>query len=508
MVGTVFFLLGFLLPSLTTGSSICSIKHVHLAVGKNASTSMTISFAAIPNNRNNGWPDQVIPKAVIDIGRRPHHLKRNIIGKRPPNNYQHTDCMRNQSYTSPYYYHVNIDDLEPDTEYYYQASVAYVLDENQHSQTASSNSQSEDIRLRRRLQEQQGTYLCSTRPPVRKFRTAPSPNTNSPVTLALLGDLGRTGAAVDTIQHLYDDRHNYSTVVLLGDIAYTDNKHHFQFQWDEWFDLFDKYPTMESTPLQVIPGNHDIELMPNKGGQVFLAYESRFLMPQVKPAETTMYPNVTEFNMANVPYPIGHDYGNSFYSFTYGPAYIIVLNSYASVDPGSKQYEWLVKELEGVDRTVTPWLLCMIHCPLYNTFHHHYRDIQLVKGREYLEPLFYSYRVNGVFSGHVHAYQRTRNVYKDKVDRLGPMHVIVGEGGKTINTEARSVQPEEWIAVRDETAYGYGQLILHNKTTAEWRWIHTKVGEQNYNWFLDSNKTEPAVETDVIFLENQLYLSE
>ena len=164
--------------------------------------------------------------------------------------------------------------------------------------------------------------------------------------------------------------------------------------------------------------------------------------------------------MANVPYPIGHDYGNSFYSFTYGPAYIIVLNSYASVDPGSKQYEWLVKELEGVDRTVTPWLLCMIHCPLYNTFHHHYRDIQLVKGREYLEPLFYSYRVNGVFSGHVHAYQRTRNVYKDKVDRLGPMHVIVGEGGKTINTEARSVQPEEWIAVRDETAYGYGQLIL------------------------------------------------
>lgn len=38
-----------------------------------------------------------------------------------------------------------------------------------------------------------------------------------------------------------------------------------------------------------------------------------------------------------------------------------------------------------------------------------------------------SYRVNLVLNGHVHAYERSRPVYQDKVDKKGIVYVVVGD---------------------------------------------------------------------------------
>lgn len=49
------------------------------------------------------------------------------------------------------------------------------------------------------------------------------------------------------------------------------------------------------------------------------------------------------------------------------------LSAYISTLPGSAQFKWLAKDLAAVDRTVTPWVVVMMHPPLYNTLSYHYK---------------------------------------------------------------------------------------------------------------------------------------
>lgn len=46
-----------------------------------------------------------------------------------------------------------------------------------------------------------------------------------------------------------------------------------------------------------------------------------------------------------------------------------------------------------------------------------------------MEDLLYEYGVDIVFSGHVHAYERSNRVYNYTVDPCGPVHITVGDGG-------------------------------------------------------------------------------
>jgi hypothetical protein len=143
------------------------------------------------------------------------------------------------------------------------------------------------------------------------------------------------------------------------------------------------------------------------------------------------------------------------------------------MEPGSTQYQWLLEELKSVDREQTPWLLVTIHVPIYNTFDAHRHDAQIIAAKEHLESLFVEYKVNLVINGHIHAYQRTKTVADETVTPTGPMHVIVGAGGRQCKGSFMSEEPEPWIAVRDATSYGYGTLELYNKTHARWEWKPT-----------------------------------
>ncbi|RRT43804.1 hypothetical protein B296_00056162 [Ensete ventricosum] len=92
-----------------------------------------------------------------------------------------------------------------------------------------------------------------------------------------------------------------------------------------------------------------------------------------------------------------------------------------------EQYQWLERDLEMVDRTVTPWLIATWHPPWYSTYKAHYREAECM--RVEMEELLYSYGVDIVFNGHVHAYERSNRVYNYSLDPCGPVYITVGDGG-------------------------------------------------------------------------------
>lgn len=135
-------------------------------------------------------------------------------------------------------------------------------------------------------------------------------------------------------------------------------------------------------PVLVAPGNHEIEC-DQKDFSIFTAYESYFRNPnRIGPPEIQPVPRDENEDISadggrwhcNNPSEIvlHYLYGNSFYAYIHGMVQIYVLNSYTDTTKGSVQYNWLLHQFEHVlDRTLTPWIMVVFHCPLHTTFHGH-----------------------------------------------------------------------------------------------------------------------------------------
>jgi len=132
----------------------------------------------------------------------------------------------------------------------------------------------------------------------------------------------------------------------------------------------------------VTQGNHEIEIIPIVNSEGFKAYNARWPMPYQESGSTS----------------------NLYYSFEVAGAHIIMLGSYAEYDEGSDQYTWLKADLANVDRSKTPWLIVLLHAPWYNSNSAHKGEGEDM--RKAMEDLLYKARVDVVFAGHVHAYER------------------------------------------------------------------------------------------------------
>ena len=99
-----------------------------------------------------------------------------------------------------------------------------------------------------------------------------------------------------------------------------------------------------------------------------------------------LYPG---FNMA----------GERYYTYTRKNVRFFALDSNA-MDP--KQLAWLENALKDSSDT---WKICYFHHPLYSDGGRHGSEVEL---RVILEPLFVTYGVNVVFSGHDHIYERIK----------------------------------------------------------------------------------------------------
>ena len=174
----------------------------------------------------------------------------------------------------------------------------------------------------------------------------------------------------------------------------------------------------------------------------------------------------------NFRYPMPHRSSNSpsnlWWSRDVGPAHVIALCSYAATHSTSLQYKWLSRDLAAVDRSVTPWLIVMMHAPWYNSNIGHRGEAELM--RQDMEALLYSYSVDLVLSGHVHAYERVRPVYDGCLDACGPVYLNLGDGGNREGAYVPWLEPQPpWSAFR-ESSFGAGLLRLENSTHAKYTW--------------------------------------
>lgn len=178
-------------------------------------------------------------------------------------------------------------------------------------------------------------------------------------------------------------------LLLPGDLSYADLV-------QPWWDTFGRLvePLASQRPWMVTQGNHEIEKIPIIQSEPFKAYNARWHMP----------------------YEESGSGSNLYYSFDVAGVQVIMLGSYTDFEPGSAQYQWLQKDLGKVDRAKTPWIVVLIHAPWYNTNTAHQGEDESVKMKAAMEGLLYQARVDVVFAGHVHAYERFVSSLSIKVD--------------------------------------------------------------------------------------------
>lgn len=355
--------------------------------------------------------------------------------------YEHTTEENNGTYVSPYLYHALIEEVSTNRTVLYEP----VLEQT--------------LRSEREL-----TRQVRVPPLASAFGGDPSQG----MRLALIGDLGQTSNSIQTMRHLAQEIEDdqLAALLIMGDLSYADN---LDERWDDWGRMFE--PVLERIPMFGLPGNHEIET-DSADGVEFRPYAHRFQ------------------NMPNCKNGCGgfDDKGwkaNMWHSFDLGSAHIVHVSSYHPYEQGTPQYMWLDRDLKSVDREKTPWVIVNLHAPWYNSNVAHQGEWQSTEVRKTWQPLLCDARVNIMFAGHVHSYERIHPTCSNATVNYvtGVTHVNIGDGGNREGLYNNWLPGENgragpvWSAFR-EGSYGHGILDIKNATHAYWQWHRNKDGEK------------------------------
>ncbi|KAG6496908.1 purple acid phosphatase-like [Zingiber officinale] len=337
------------------------------------------------------------------------------------------------NYTSGYIHHTTIRKLKYDTKYYYAVGVDHTV----------------------------RTFW---------FTTPPEVGPDVPYTFGLIGDLGQTFDSNITLSH-YDSNPNAQTVLYLGDLSYADNFQD-QVKWDRWGQFIERNAAYQ--PWIWTAGNHEIEFLP-KWGEIepFKSYSHRF----------------------HVPYKASNSTAPFWYSIKRASAYIIVLASYSAYGKYTPQYQWLSDELKKVNKSETPWLIVLMHAPFYNSYNYHYMEGESM--RVMFEQWFVESKVDLVFAGHVHAYERsfrvsniayniTNGECSPIADQSAPVYITVGDGGNIEGLANNMTEPQPSYSAFREASFGHAILEIKNRTHAYYTWHRNQDGNAvaaDSTWF-------------------------
>ena len=240
---------------------------------------------------------------------------------------------------------------------------------------------------------------------VTQFQTSPGPD-DTAFSFLVLGDSGSGTTAMTQVASLV----NASTASFglhTGDVVYPNGEEQL---YDPMF-FWPYAPFLARSVLYMSLGNHDLH---TDDGAPYL---NNFYLPANNVNATERY-----------------------YSFDYGHAHFVALDTNLPIGPGTAQYLWLEQDLAT---TAQPWKFVFFHHPPYSA------GFTATDGRQAplrssavrlsLVPLFERFGVNIVFSGHAHSYERTFPMLQNTptngdqepnyVDPPGPIYVVTGGGG-------------------------------------------------------------------------------
>ena len=313
----------------------------------------------------------------------------------------------------------------------------------------------------------------SPQSPTYAFRSAPTPD--DPVAFLMWADMGSNqynsydhygdvDRALDLITQVSNNEAIIDTptaaanadavpvglVTHVGDLSYGCGN---GFIWEQWQQLIQ--PVATRVPYMVAvgnheydheqnstaPGRHNVDISGVEGpsfhpvwgdyaddsfGECGVTTAMRFTMPQAKSKD--MAPSNGVF----------------WYSFDHGPVHFTVWSSEHNFTKGSRQFEWIVQDVNAVNRTLTPWLVVQMHRPMYASEAQdggsdlHLQVAQQI--RDNLEDVFDAANVDMVMTGHLHSYERTCAVLKNGTEcnaTDGIVNLRVGTaGGPSDNCKA------------------------------------------------------------------------
>ena len=167
------------------------------------------------------------------------------------------------------------------------------------------------------------------------------------------------------------------------------------------------------------------------------------------------------------------------YSFDYGDAHFLCLDSNRYVDPtDSNLQDWIEKDLAATDAA---WKIVVYHHPAFNVGNEHY-DEQHMRA---LSPIFEKHGVDLVLSGHEHNYQRTRPLKFEPRDLKGAK--AVGHGARlvpgkfTVDREfdGKSVTTPKGV-IYLTTGAGGNSLYDREMNQTPGAWLHEEDAKADY----------------------------
>ena len=116
-----------------------------------------------------------------------------------------------------------------------------------------------------------------------------------------------------------------------------------------------------------------------------------------------------------------------FYSVDAGPVHVLTLD-YHSTSATDEQFRFVEQDLTA---SQAPWKVVLLHNPMFNLGGH-----ASFWGHESYLPLFRKMKVDVVFAGHSHLYERFRPlVPKDQPGAWAIQHITTGGGGAPLSSE-------------------------------------------------------------------------
>ncbi|KAI9192554.1 hypothetical protein LWI28_024640 [Acer negundo] len=348
------------------------------------------------------------------------------------NKYEFTveGTMRNYTfykYKSGYIHHCLVDGLEHDTKYYYKIGTG----------------------------ESSREFW---------FQTPPKINPDASYKFGIIGDLGQTYNSLSTLEHYMQS--GGQTVLFVGDLSYADRYSYNDvgIRWDSWGRFAERSAAYQ--PWIWSAGNHEIEYMPYMDEVVpFKSYLQRYPTPHLASKSSS---------------PL-------WYAIRRASAHIIVLSSYSPFVKYTPQYKWLAEELKRVDREKTPWLIVLMHVPIYNSNEAHFMEGESM--RAVFESWFVHYKVDVIFAGHVHAYERSYRISNIRYnisngdrypvpDKFAPVYITVGDGGNQEGLAGKFQDPQPDYSAFREASYGHSTLEIKNRTHALYHWNRNDDGKK------------------------------